>query len=413
MTKRIFVALALLISGLAMAQEGTTSPYSFFGIGELKFRGTVENRSMGGLSVFSDSIHVSIQNPAHLAGLSLVNYSVSGSHRTESLQNATDKQRASTTTLDYVAVGIPMGKFGASFGLLPFTAVGYQLESAIDGGVNQLSGSGGLNKAYLSLGYQVMDGLTVGATANYGFGTIENSSVVLLDDLQFGSREITTSELGGFGFNFGAAYKTMVSENLELSTSIVYTPENDIESNNSREISTIAVLPDGTQVAIDPREIDVARSDLSLPSQLTIGAGIGQPKKWYFGGEYSSEKTSNFANGDLQIPDVIYQDASKFRFGGYYIPNYNGFGSYWKRVVYRAGVRFEETGINVRGQDINEFGISFGVGLPVGKLFSNVNIGFEYGTRGTTDFGLVKENFFNTFISLSLNDRWFRKRYFD
>jgi hypothetical protein len=99
--------------------------------------------------------------------------------------------------------------------------------------------------------------------------------------------------------------------------------------------------------------------------------------------------------------------------GGYYIPNYNSFGNYFKRVVYRAGARFEQTGLNVNGQDINEFGISFGLGLPVGRLFSNANLGFEIGRRGTTDFGLIQENFFNTFISFSLNDRWFEKRLYD
>ncbi len=103
----------------------------------------------------------------------------------------------------------------------------------------------------------------------------------------------------------------------------------------------------------------------------------------------------------------------KNRIGGFYIPNYNGYGSYWKRVVYRAGFRMEETGITVNGQDINEFGISFGVGLPVGRLFSNVNLGFEVGSRGTKDAGLIQENFFNAFLSLSLNDKWFQKRYID
>ena len=96
--------------------------------------------------------------------------------------------------------------------------------------------------------------------------------------------------------------------------------------------------------------------------------------------------------------------------GGFYIPNYNSFGNYWKRVVYRAGIRFEETGITVRGEDINEFGISFGVGLPVGGFFSNANLGIEVGKKGTTNQNLVEENFINFQISLSLNDRWFVKR---
>ena len=82
-------------------------------------------------------------------------------------------------------------------------------------------------------------------------------------------------------------------------------------------------------------------------------------------------------------------------------------------MTYRAGMRYEDTGLVVNGENINEFGISFGVGLPVGRLFSNINVGFEVGSRGTTNAGLVKENFFNTFISLSLNDRWFVKTLYD
>jgi len=99
--------------------------------------------------------------------------------------------------------------------------------------------------------------------------------------------------------------------------------------------------------------------------------------------------------------------------GGFYIPNYNSFTSYWNRIVYRAGFRFEETGININGEAIDEFGISFGLGMPLRRSFSNVNLGFEIGRRGTQNNGLVSENFFNIFVSLSLNDKWFEKRYYD
>ncbi|HLW40428.1 MAG TPA: hypothetical protein VKX31_08560, partial [Brumimicrobium sp.] len=102
-----------------------------------------------------------------------------------------------------------------------------------------------------------------------------------------------------------------------------------------------------------------------------------------------------------------------YRLGGLFIPNFRSISSYWNRVTYRAGLRYEETGLNINGEDINEFGISFGASLPLGRMFSNVNIGAEYGQRGTNNAGLIKENFFNLFISLSLNDKWFEKKYYD
>ena len=157
----------------------------------------------------------------------------------------------------------------------------------------------------------------------------------------------------------------------------------------------------------------MANTDFTFPSQLSLGAGIGKPKTWFVGLEYVNQKTSNLTNRTFELENITYTDAAKYKIGGFYIPKYNSLTSYYKRIVYRAGIRFEETGINLKGQDITEFGISFGVGIPVGRLFSNVNVGFEIGKRGTTDFGLIQENFFNTFISLSFNDRWFDKRYLD
>ena len=83
------------------------------------------------------------------------------------------------------------------------------------------------------------------------------------------------------------------------------------------------------------------------------------------------------------------------------------------RIVYRLGIRFEEIGLVINNESIDEFGISFGLGIPIGRLFSNANICFEWGQRGTTNQNLVEENFFNLNISLSLNDRWFEKRKFN
>ena len=131
MFRKILIVLALIVAQLVHAQ-GTTSPYSFFGIGNLNFRGTIENRSMAGLSTYSDSIHLNLQNPAGLSQLKLVNYSIASSHKFNTLNTNQESQKATTTTLDYMAIGVPMGKFGASFGLLPLTTSGYKLENVED-----------------------------------------------------------------------------------------------------------------------------------------------------------------------------------------------------------------------------------------------------------------------------------------
>jgi hypothetical protein len=411
--KRVFIAIMLLTTGLAMAQQGTTSPYSFFGIGTLKFKGTAENRAMGGIGIYSDSIHMNIQNPAGVAELRLVTYSLAGSHQFNKLATSSESQNATTTSLDYLALGIPMGKFGAAFGMIPYTSTGYKLQNEDTNSVTKYEGTGGLNKAFFQLAYRITPRLSVGVDANYNFGNIKNVASTEQEGVQFGTRETDESDLAGFSYNFGVIYKSMISEDLELISSVIYTPETQFQSENTRVLETTLTLPSGTITPVDSRDIDVMDTDFTFPSQISLGAGIGKPKNWFVGGEFTSQKTSNFVNRTFDLENVSFVDAIKFKIGGFYIPNYNSLGSFWKRVVYRAGFRFEETGVVVNGEAINEFGISFGVGLPVGRMFSNINLSFELGRRGTTNAGLVEETFINTFISLSLNDRWFEKRYYD
>jgi hypothetical protein len=432
--KLCLVFLAFLALNIE-AQEGTTSPYSFYGIGSLKFKGTVENRSMGGLSIYTDSIHVNLRNPASFTGNNMkvyneesraVKFTVGGQYSSTNLKTSSDSDQAKLTTFDYLALSVPMGKFGLGFGLLPYTSVGYKLESnkivnSEDVLGSRFRGEGGVNKVFVTLAYQINKELSVGVDASYNFGRITNSAIEYVYDdegnlLTFQSRETNQSELSGLSFNLGLSYKRMVTDRLQLTSGLTYAPKSDITSRNERVFSTIVISSSGQEAVVNDITADLAsqgldKTELSLPSRTAFGLGIGEPRKWFVGAEYTLLKTSKFSNRLFDVnPNSSFEDASAISVGGFYIPKYNSFNRYWKRVTYRAGMRYENTGLKINDESINEFGISFGVGLPVGRMFSNANLGFEFGKRGTTSQNLVQENFFNFQLSLSLNDRWFVKR---
>ena len=74
MIKKFILVFSLVFTFKALAQEGTASPYSYYGVGSLKFKGTIENRSMGGLSIYNDSIHVNLKNPSAFTGNNIEYY---------------------------------------------------------------------------------------------------------------------------------------------------------------------------------------------------------------------------------------------------------------------------------------------------------------------------------------------------
>ncbi|OEK08966.1 hypothetical protein A8C32_13740 [Flavivirga aquatica] len=438
MIKKLVLVFIAVFAIHSYGQEGTASPYSFYGIGSLKFKGTVENRSMGGLSIYTDSIHVNLRNPASYAGDNVgispfngqsrpVKFAIAGSYSSINLKSDSGNGNTSSSTFDYIALSIPMGRFGFGFGLLPYTSVGYRQESLNEEGNlgNRFQGEGGLNKVFLGLGYKIADGLTVGVDAHYNFGNIQNSAIEFVYDngtpILNQSRENNRSDLSGINLNFGMSYKKVLNEKLELVTALTYTPESNLTSKNERSFSAITISQasgeefERNRIEADLELSGLKETDLTLPSKLSFGAGIGRPRKWFIGAETSFQNTKEFSNVLYSNSSTVYENAYSFSLGGFYIPNYNSFKGYWKRIVYRAGFRTEETGLNINNESIKEFGISFGVGLPVGesRLLSNANLGFEMGQRGTTKSKLIQENFLSFQLSLSLNDRWFQKRKYD
>ncbi|WP_163409004.1 PorV/PorQ family protein [Flavobacterium ajazii] len=405
MIKKIILSACLLVSFVSFAQQGTASPYSFYGIGDIKFKGTLENRSMAGVSVEQDSIHINVENPASYAGLMLTTFTVGGTYGTSSVKSQTEKANSTRSTFDYLLVGIPMGKFGAGFGLIPVSSVGYKIRNDNSGTQGETStqyeGEGGLNKAFLALAYKIMPKWNVGVDLQYNFGKIETTSIEAITGVSSATRETNTSILSGVNFDIGTMYQTKIYKKMELFTSLSYTFGSKVTSDSER---TIEVDGDSDVITTDPANII-----LKMPNKITIGAGIGEARKWLVGTSLAFQSTGEFANYYNTKENVSYEKYAKYSLGGYYIPNYTSFSSYFSRITYRAGFKYEKIGLVINNESIKDVGISLGVGFPITGSFSNVNFGIEYGKKGTVSANLVQENYLNFSLSFSFNDKWFVK----
>jgi len=407
MIKKVLISACLLISFVSFAQQGTASPYSFFGIGDVRFKGTLENRSMAGVAVEQDTIHLNLDNPASYASLIQTTFTVGGTFATSNLKTSTQSEKAQRSTFDYLALGIPMGKFGASFGLIPVTSVGYKIlnSSATEGDVNsQLDGKGGVNKVYFGLGYKIIQNWNIGVDAQYNFGKITTTSVEGISGVQNGTAEVNTSELSGMAFSVGTMYQRKVYKKVSIFSSLSYSFASNLSSDNTRVISV--------QGDPDPYIYPATSTKLKLPNKLSIGLGVGEARKWLVGANMTFQGDGQLANYYNSAPNVSYESYSKYALGGYYLPNYNSFTSYMSRITYRAGLKYEKIGLIVNNESIKDVGMTLGAGIPIPGSYSNLNFGIEFGKRGTVSSNLVQENYVNFSLSFSFNDKWFVKSKF-
>lgn len=425
MIRKIVITIVYMTAMGMYAQDGTASPYSFFGIGDLKNNSTVENQMMGGIAVYADSIHLSLKNPASFSELGLdimdkvglVTYTAGVSNKQYRLKTFTTEENTSITSLDYLALGFSLGKgLGMGFGIMPYTSVGYNLidNSTNANGplINVYSGEGGLTRVFYSIGYEVFRDVSIGATVNFNYGTLDSERLQQIEEIQFGTFDRRSSRVNGFDFNYALNYRPIINGKNRLHSSIRVNTQGNLVSQNNRQIGSFSVATGGNieNVDVNLDAQNLRNTELKIPTTTTVGLGYGQDYKWFVGAEYSFQGLSTFDNSFLGADSIEYNDASSFALGAFITPEYNSFTSYLKRVTYRAGLRLDKTGMVVNDVAINNFGITFGLGLPLGGSFSNLNLGFELGRRGTTKADLVEESYLKINVGLSLNDRWFQKR---
>ena len=159
MKKLLFTILFSVITFNNFSQSGTSSPYSFYGVGTSTFKGSIDNRSMGGLSVYSDSIHLNLTNPASLSELKRVNYSLGITYDNLTFKSENANENSNSSNVNYLAVAIPTKHFTFAFGVIPQTSVGYLLESkdetVVPNIIDRYRGEGGVNTAFLSFGVKL------------------------------------------------------------------------------------------------------------------------------------------------------------------------------------------------------------------------------------------------------------------
>ena len=414
MKNRLLSFFIVAIAALSYGQNATLSPYSYYGFGQPANGSMAENNMMGGITVYADSTHFSLDNPATLKKLDFVQYRVGASYNSVQQISSNEKGHNSTASLNYLSLSVPTKHFAFSFGLKPKTSLGYRVKEL--GQLDDLEtttfydGAGGVNTTFLGIAVTPIKGLSLGILANYNFGFTEKVFTQSILGVQLGTQILTRSELSGLNYVFGAHYDKLIKSKYTLQLSATYTPKTSLESINTRFISSTT-----TNGGIDSQEsIDLgslANTSNKFSSETNLGVGFGVSQKWFVGFNYLNN-SKGLTNPLESNADVKYEATSRISLGGFYIPKYDSFTSYISRIAYRLGTRLETTGLVLNNQPIEDFGITFGLGLPVGGM-SKINIAVELGQLGTLDGGLIKENYTNIMLGFSLSDIWFIKRKYD
>jgi hypothetical protein len=432
----LIISFALCIS--SEAQNSTQSPYSLTGIGELKFNGFNEHKGLGGVSrSLVDPYSFSPLNPASYANTSTTGFVAGMSTRIGSLNTATESSEVGYGNFDNFALVFPFGTekpMAISLGAYQLSQVGYDVRNRFNADTpsyyNLFKGTGGINRVYFGYAITPLKNLSIGGNVNFNYGNIQTlaAKVYPNTDDYFSFSDETLYSYRGIDFDLGVQYTVHQKDSsgrikfghtfagtFHTKSSLVGDGYRYSETFFGRAFDQGNLLP-----------IDTLIFQPSLKDTLNTPIGFAAGYSWKFSDKLTVSlegEWNKWSDLTAKINGLQYFDNVKYAVGVSYIPNptYTKDVGYLAKIRYTAGYRTEKLYYNFGGVELNEVGISFGLGLPIVNsyrdietgtkklIISRINIFGEYMTRGTTDNGLIREDYFNIGIGLNFNDKWFQK----
>ena len=411
--------LALLATGAA-GQKSVNTPFARYGIGNLELQGPFRMRAMGGISSgIRDNLTLNYLTPSSYSSTDTasflfdfgIDYTVAG------MKGDDLRYKSQDVTFSHLMMGFPIMKgWGVAAAIMPYANgsydIGYRTEgSGVTGSLYEHHfGSGGYQKALLGTGIRIFPFISAGANVFYMFGEEIrlNDFVFTGDNNYYSTRKQGVSAMRGVGYDASIQLMLNLSGGRFINAGVTYTPGYDLKTDNEDIIfrySTISYTP----YSIDTLSFGELSTTSRMPGSLRAGFSLGKTDKLTAGADIVYTR---WTKASLPGTYGTYNDALSLHAGAEYVPEKYSNYSFFDRVEYRIGCRYGESYTLFGGEELKEYGITFGTGIPMKRSRSRISLSVDLSTRGGNG-NLPQETRVSVGASLNLYDYWFLKRQYD
>ena len=408
------ISLSLLAMTLPLLSQGGSN-YSIYGLGDIVYGNTAASQAMGGTQIGCPSTtNISVLNPALWGKIKTTR--VQTGYRFN--QNAIDNSKKTLLQNNGAMNGFysifnfdTTREISAGLMFQPVSSVNYYMASKLDPndtatldlyGSKLYRGSGGLNNITLGLGTKIIKGVYLGASVSGAIGKIEHTSITNITENYTVNYQITnTSVISGFSSNIGLYLEPMDNMGIGFFYNIV--PKGNLEDRSEYLHNPVLLDPDDHTRTMDTVIID--EYDIDLPSFWGVGLSYRFGSKMLLAVDYLQ---GNFKNVSIHnIAGDGFNNSNRISLGLVFLGSPNPFSSLLDRTSYKLGAYSEQLYYNVGGKQINEYGLTGGIQLPISRT-AQVDLSLILGRRGSLDNGLLQETFGRLIVDVSIGDNWFK-----
>lgn len=404
-------------------QSGTISPYSQYGLGVLGDQSQVAGRGMGGTGLaMRGGTMVNTLNPASYSAIDsltmLFDAGVSGQ-----LTNFKENGRsinASSAHFDYVTGLFRMlPNVGMSFGILPFSDVGYsysstkRLNSSVGSILESYTGKGGLHQAFVGVGWKPIEQLSIGLNAAYLWGNYSRSVTSSGSSTVNSLSKTYKATVNTYNLTFGLQWQQPLGQHDKLTLGATFGLGHKMGADPECEIVNI-----NTSTYVSDTTAFTVNNGLELPMTYGVGLAWTHNQSLTLAADFTQQRW-----GSIDYPEYnddtksyspqsgLLRDRTRMSIGMDYVPNPMSMRNYLKRVHYRLGASYTTPYYNINGaKGPEEYSISAGLGLPLQNGWNSrsvLNISAQWVRTSAKD--LITDNSFRISLGLTFNERWFAK----
>jgi len=428
--ERIFLVTIFLIIGIcSYAQEGAYgaySPYSVYGIGDISKEGTAFNKGMGGTGIATrNKRFINYLNPAAVTARDSLSFMADfGLSQKNTVFRQGDLKSANNTfnIYDFV-MSFPIYKSSAFMvGITPFSDVGYDFSSIekdpeIIGNTGNIEynsyGTGSIYQVFFGAGVTLWKKLSLGAEAIYYFGNLDKVTNMEYSNSSFRSinsgNDISIHALTG---KFGVQYEQKIAGDVSLILGATYRLGTGMKGYATEyRYANLSSVSDTLRYNTDTLSV----AGLRIADEIGVGIAVKGGDKWTAEFNYtrSDWRKSGFDNtagfrviGDSRFSSTVSQS---FRAGFEIVPNRNDIRYYLRRCAYRAGMYYDQSYYKLDGNNVNSFGITLGVTLPVFRWYNGITLGIDMGQRSNSRNNMIRERYAMFVVGFNIHDIWFQK----
>lgn len=409
--KILFVFSYFLFSNYMIASGG--SVYTRYGLGDLYLTNSSLELAMGGLGTSLLTIkNVNTNNPATIFNIKNTRFGASVNANISHIDDGLDNALYSNVHFSGFHIAFPIKEsIGMSFllGMKPFSTVNYEVVSkdkVIDTDTfdENFTGLGGISKLFFGISYLLPYDFAIGATFDYYTGNIEYTSSRLFKGGSNLTNSVFISDFSyrGIGTTLGLESPNFAKIlDLDFFDEIRFGIAYEISGNINTDTSLIGVTSLGDNI-FESNEVFT-----KIPEKMSIGLNLLLNEKYLIVLDYLYQPWSKYEQNGLKSNNL--GDLSRYSAGIQFGDQKDRFATFWEQILYRGGLSFEQSQYQFDGKAINQIGFHVGLSFPLG-LENSIDIGIMYGIRGTKDLNLLKENIFQTSISLNFGELWFIRR---